>query len=121
LTVKEKGEIWRGYQAGASLRSISRTLGRPMDALRMLVASTGGRIPLVPRRRALRLALAEREEISRGVVAGDSCRVIAQRIGRAGSTVSREIARNGGRHRYRACQAEEAGWSRAAVPKLPNS
>jgi IS30 family transposase len=117
LTVPEKAAIWRGYQTGASLRSISRTLGRPMDALRMLVASTGGRIPLVPRRSALRLALAEREEISRGVVAGDSCQVIARRIGRAGSTVSREIASNGGRHRYRACQAEQAAWSRARRPK----
>jgi len=117
LTVPEKAAIWRGYQTGASLRSISRTLGRPIDALRMLVASTGGRIPLVPRRSALRLALAEREEISRGVVAGDSCRVIARRIGRAGSTVSREITGNGGRDRYRACQAEEAAWSRARRPK----
>ncbi len=117
LTAQEKAEIWRGYRAGASLRSISRTLGRPMDALRMLVASTGGRRPLVPRRSALRLALAEREEISRGLVAGDSCRLIAGRIRRATSTVSREIAANGGRQRYRACQAEEAAWGRARRPK----
>ena len=117
LSVQEKAEIWQGYRAGASLRSISRTLGRTMDTLRMLVASTGGRAPRVPRRSALRLALAEREEISRGVVAGDSCRLIAGRIRRATSTVSREIAGNGGRHRYRACQAEEAAWRRARRPK----
>lgn len=85
--------------------------------LRMFVASTGGRPPLVPRRSALRLAPAEREEISRGVVAGDSCRMIGQRIRRAASTVSREIAGNGGRHRYRACQAEQAAWRRARRPK----
>src|SRR5664280_840418 len=66
LTVQEKAEIWREYQAGASLRSISRTLGRTMGTLRILVASTGGRPPLVPRRSALRLAPAEREEISWG-------------------------------------------------------
>jgi IS30 family transposase len=117
LTMQEKAEIWRGYQAGASLRSISRTLGRSMEMLRTLVASTGGRPPLVPRRSALRLAPAEREEISRGVVAGDSCRMISQRIRRAVSTVSREIAGNGGRHRYRACQAEQAAWRRARRPK----
>jgi len=117
LTVPEKAEIWRAYRAGASLRSISRTLGRTMGALRILVASTGGRAPLIPRRSALRLAPAEREEISRGVVAGDSCRLIGGRIRRAGSTVSREIARNGGRRRYRACQAEQAAWSRARRPK----
>ena len=70
LTVPEKAEIWRAYRAGASLRSISRTLGRTMGALRKLVAATGGRPPLIPRRSALRLAPAEREEISRGVVAG---------------------------------------------------
>jgi transposase, IS30 family len=117
LTAQEQAELWRGYRAGASLRSISRALGRPMDALRVLVASTGGRHPRVRHRAALRLTVAEREEISRGVVAGASCRMIAQRIRRTGSTVSREIARNGGRHRYRACQAEEAAWSRARRPK----
>src|SRR5712691_12762780 len=96
LTVQEKTEIWRGYGAGALLRSISRTLGRSMGTLRMLVASTGGRQPVVPRRSALRLSPVEREEISRGVVADDSCRAIARRMGRAPSTVSREIATNGG-------------------------
>ena len=117
LTVQEKAEIWRAYQAGASLRSISRTLGRTMEALRTLVAATGGRPPVVPRWSARWLAPAEREEISRGIVAGDSCRLIGGRIRRAGSTVSREIARNGGRRRYRACQAERAAWSRARRPK----
>ena len=116
LTVQEKAEIWRAYRAGASLRSISRTLGRTMEALRTLVAATGGRPPLVPRRSARWLALAEREEISRGIVAGHSCRLIGGRIRRAGSTVSREIARNGGRRRYRACQAEQAAWSRVRRP-----
>jgi IS30 family transposase len=117
LTVPEKAEIWRAYRAGASLRSISRTLGRTMEALRTLVAATGGRPPLVPRRSARWLVLAEREEISRGIVAGHSCRLIGGRIRRAGSTVSREIARNGGRRRYRACQAEQAAWGRARRPK----
>src|SRR5712692_5327260 len=110
LTVQEKVEVWQRYRAGNSLRSISRVLGRSMEALRMLVASTGGRPPVVPRRSPLRLSLAEREEISRGVVAGDSSRLIAGRLRRAPSTVSREIATNGGRHRYRACRAKQAAW-----------
>ena len=117
LTGQEKAEIWRAYRSGESLRSICRTQGHSMDVLRLLVAATGGRPPRVSRRSTLRLAPAEREEISRGLVAGESCRLIARRIRRAGSTVSREIARNGGRHRYRACQAEQAALRRARRPK----
>src|ERR1051325_11015514 len=79
LASYEKAEIWRRYRAGNSLRSISRELGRSMESLRALVASTGGRPPGIPRRSPLRLSLAEREEISRGLVAGDSCRLIAKR------------------------------------------
>ena len=61
--------------------------------------------------------MAEREEISRGVAAGESCRQIAARLGRAPSTVSRELARNGGRHRYRAQAADAAAFGRAQRPK----
>jgi IS30 family transposase len=61
--------------------------------------------------------LAEREEISRGVAAGLSLRLIASELGRAASTVSREIRRNGGRRRYRANKADEAAWERAHRPK----
>ena len=53
------------------------------------------------------LSLGEREEISRGLAAGESCRWIARtRLpGRDPSTVSREVARHGGRDRYRAERA----------------
>jgi IS30 family transposase len=61
--------------------------------------------------------LAEREEISRGIVADLSIRTIASRLGRAPSTVSREIKRNGGRRDYRANQADEAAWERAQRPQ----
>jgi IS30 family transposase len=61
--------------------------------------------------------MAEREEISRGVAAGESCRQIAARLGRAPATVSRELARNGGRHRYRAQPADAAAYRRAQRPK----
>jgi IS30 family transposase len=65
----------------------------------------------------LALSLAEREEISRGIVAGHSIRTIASQLGRAPSTVSREIRRNGGQRRYRGNKADEAAWQRAHRPK----
>lgn len=72
----------------------------------------------MPRRRSRRaLRWEEREEISRGIAAGDSIRVIAAAIHRAPSTVSREISRNEGRTKYRANGAEEAAWGRARRPK----
>ena len=71
-----------------------------------------------PNRSPLRLSLAEREEISRGLAAGDSLRVIACRLGRAPSTVSREVARNGGRSGYRACRADRAAVRNMCRPKV---
>jgi IS30 family transposase len=68
-------------------------------------------------RSSLALTISEREEISRGVVAGHSIRSIAASLGRAASTVSREINRNGGRRRYRASKADQAAWDRAHRPK----
>jgi IS30 family transposase len=65
----------------------------------------------------LALTLEEREEISRGTVAGHSIRSIATALGRSPSTVSRELQRNGGRQQYRASQAEKAAWDRACRPK----
>ncbi|MBT5775648.1 MAG: IS30 family transposase [Dehalococcoidia bacterium] len=117
LSQREQADIWRRYGIGESLRSISRSLGRDMGLLRRLIASTGGRQPRELRRSELRLSLSEREEISRGLVAGESCRSIARQLGRAPSTVSREIFRNGGRGRYRACEAERIAFTRARRPK----
>jgi IS30 family transposase len=65
----------------------------------------------------LALTLAEREEISRAVVAGHSIRSLATKLGRAPSTISREIKRNGGQECYRASQADQAAWDRAHRPK----
>jgi IS30 family transposase len=64
------------------------------------------------------LTLAEREEISRGVSARRSLRSIALRLGRAPSTISREVQRNGGVRGYRASQADKAAWDRARRPKI---
>jgi IS30 family transposase len=72
----------------------------------------------MPRRRAeSSLRDLEREEISRGIAAGRSARCIARDLGRAASTITRELRRNGGRSAYRAKDAEDSAWHRARRPK----
>ena len=78
---------------------------------------TGGIRPARRHRSRLALTLAEREEISRAVAAGHSIRSIACLLGRAPSTISCEIQRNGGQQCYRASQADETAWDRALRPK----
>ena len=70
------------------------------------------------RRRSPRtLTLAERENISRGIAGGLSIREIAKGLKRAVSTVSREVARHGGRPEYRATDADQQAWASALRPK----
>jgi IS30 family transposase len=69
-------------------------------------------------RSALRLSFVEREEISRGLIAGATCSAIAAGLGRAPSTVSRDVAANGGRAKYRAHAADERALALTARPKL---
>jgi len=111
------GLIWDRYQLGRS----SRQIGRDLDLNYMLVQRRlrkHGGIRPTPRCRARsQLRFEEREEISRGIAAGVSANRIAEQLGRSASTVSREIARNGGRERYRAGAAEQAAWDRARRPK----
>jgi IS30 family transposase len=117
LSAAEQDEVWARWRRGESLRLIARRLGKRGPSVRAFVLQTGG-VQRHPPHRALRcLSMAEREEISRGVAAGESCREIAARLGRAPSTVSRELARNGGRHRYRAQAADAAAFGRAQRPK----
>ena len=117
LSEAEKAQIWDGSRAGVSFRVIGRTLGRPYATVRDYVASTGGVRP-PPRSRAQgQLSLAEREEISRGLAAGQSLRGIARGLARSASTVCREVNRNRGRAHYRAAGADQAAWARARRPK----
>jgi len=113
FTQSDKTLMWDRWQKGESLNSIARFLGTSHSAVAGVFSKTGGVRPPQKRRSRLALTLAEREEISRGVVAGHSIRWIATSLGRAPSTVSREINRNGGRRQYRACKADEAAWDRA--------
>jgi transposase, IS30 family len=118
LSDEEKAEIWRAVAAGESLRGISRRLKRSTWTVRQVVGRTGGFAPRPRTRSPLRLSLAEREEISRGLVAGDTCCAIANRLGRSASTVSREVAANGGRRRYRAHVADKRALEAMARPKV---
>ncbi len=116
-TETDKSVMWDRWQKGESLNSIARLFDRHHSAIQGILARTGGIRPPEKRRSSLALSLAEREEISRGVVAGLSLRWIAASLGRAPSTVSREIKRNGGRRRYRASKADQCAWDRAHRPK----
>ena len=116
-TETDKAEMWNRWQKGESLNSIARHFGRGHSSIQGILARTGGIRPPQRKRSQRALALAEREEISRGVIGGQSLRLIAASLGRAVSTVSREISRNGGRQPYRANKAEQAAWDRAQRPK----
>ncbi len=118
FTEAEIAEVWERRQAGELTRSIARRLGRNGSSIRRLFEDAGGVRPATRRRAELHLTLREREEISRGIASGESLRSIARRMGRAPSTVSRELARNGGRRRYRAHRADRAAWGRARRPKV---
>jgi IS30 family transposase len=116
-TNTQKAEMWDRWQRGESLHSIARLFDRHHTSVRGILAATGGIRPPERRRSRLALTLAEREQISRGIVAGHSIRLMARSLGRAPSTVSREIQRNGGLDRYRANRADRAAWDRAQRPK----
>ena len=117
FTEVEVVEVWERRQAGESNRLIGRRLGRSAGSIRAFVESFGGVRP-EPRRRSLgHLSLTEREEISRGIAAGEPLCAIADRLGRAPSTISRELARNGGRVGYRAHRADRVAWQRARRPQ----
>jgi IS30 family transposase len=116
-TETDKALMWDRWEEGESLNSIARLFDRHHSAIQGILSRTGGIRPPQRTRSQRALTLAEREEISRGVVAGLSLRSIAALLGRAPSTVSREINRNGGRRRYRANKAEQAAWDRAHRPQ----
>ncbi len=117
FTESEKAGVWDRWQGGEAMRLIARRLGRESSSVRTLIEDTGGVRPARRRRSARCLSLTEREEISRGVAAGESLRHIAHRLGRAPSTVCRDVARNGGRRNYRALGADRAPWRRACRPE----
>lgn len=117
FTEAERAEIWDRIEAGQSPRSVAISMGRFPSAIEMMQRVTGGVRPQRRHRRETGLSLSEREEISRGLAARESCRAIAGRLDRAPSTITREVERNGGLARYRAHEAEGPAWRRARRPK----
>lgn len=113
----QKALMWERWKAGDTLHQIAHLFDRSHSSVNRILAQTGGIRPPVRRRSRLALTSAEREEISRCLVAGQSIRIIARQIGRAPSTISREINRNGSRVSYRGTHADEAAWDRACRPK----
>jgi IS30 family transposase len=118
LSVSEREELWDRWEGGESQRLISRRLGRSPSTVRTQLIASGWRRPNRGGEWcSVRLSLAEREEISRGLARDESLRCIAHRLGRSPSTVSREVRANGGRRRYRATVAHRASRRRAKRPK----
>jgi len=116
-TEEQKAIMWERWQKGDSLQQIAQLFDRSHGSIQSILAKSGGIRPVQRHRSRLALTLAEREEISRAVVAGHSIRSIATSLGRAPSTISREIKRNGDQESYRASQADQAAWDRTRRPK----
>lgn len=117
LSAQQKTQLWRRWRLGQSLSEIGRALGKQAGSVHGVLASNGGITPRLRTRSGSSLSLADREEISRGLAGGLSIRLIAARLARFASTVSREVNRNGGRAKYRAASADERAWAEAKRPK----
>ena len=116
-TETQKALMWERWRKGDSLQQIAQLFDRNHSSIQGILAESGGIQPVSRCRSRLALTLAEREEISRAVAGSQSIRSIAMSLGRAPSTISREIKRNGGQECYRANKADQAAWDRAHRPK----
>lgn len=116
-SASQRAEIWDRWQRGESMSSIGRGFERESSSIFSVLSPSGGIRPVERKRSRCALSLVEREEISRGLTIGRSLRAIAAQIGRAPSTISREVGRNGGADRYRATVSDQSAWDRALRPK----
>ena len=117
LSPAEKIDIWRRWKCGQSQHEIGRACGRPHPTIRKILLPCGGIAPAARGRSRLSLTLTEREDISRGIASDSSIREIARLLKRCASTVSREVARHGGRPAYRAHDADQQAWVSGLRPK----
>ena len=111
-------EVVERVRAGARWREVQIEFGISHELVSRVLREAGGMPAQWDRRSGRQLSFAEREEISRGLAAGEALAVIARRLERPTSTISREVQRNGGRDRYRAATADRAACQRARRPKL---
>ena len=118
MTATQRTDMWQQWRQGESVSDIARALEFAHGSVGSAIRRRGGFSPPDRHRTVHQLTLAEREEISRGLARDWSLRQISRHLGRAPSTISREVKRNGGRRAYRASTAERAAWRRAQRPKL---
>jgi IS30 family transposase len=114
----ERRELWDRWRRGETVGEIGRALGRDHSTVGRVIRQGGGVVPRERRRSRLALSFGEREEISRGVASGASARAIAAGLGRSASTVTRELARHGGRGCYRAGEADKRAWEKGRRPQV---
>jgi IS30 family transposase len=121
LTVEQRQLALRLRARGLSLREIGPQVGCSHQGVALIVRHASRR----PVRHdgwmpgPGRLTLADREEITIGLHTGQSFTAIAAQLGKAVSTVSREVAANGGREQYRAWRAHRRARAQARRPKTP--
>jgi IS30 family transposase len=117
LSVPEKLDLWRLWRAGRPLIQIAKALEISVPGVAKNIHRTGGVAPRHSVRSKVVLGDDEREAISRGLAKHWSIRRIAVELGRAPSTIAREVSRNGGRSAYRAVKADRRAWKCARRPK----
>ena len=114
----QRTDMWSRWKAGQSLHEIGRAFGKNHVSIHFMLSQHGGIAPTARRRSLVTLTLAEREDISRGIASGSSIRDIARGLERTASTVSREVARHGGRPQYRVNETDHQAWESALRPKV---
>src|ERR1700730_16026438 len=117
LSAMQRTDMWSRWKAGQSLHQNGRAFGKSHVSIHFMLSQHGGIVPATRRRSLVTLTLAEREDISRGIASGSSIRDIAKGLERAVSTVSREVARHGGRPQYRASDADQQALEAGLRPK----
>ena len=119
LTLQQREHARRLRREGRTIREIAAEIGCSRSTVKYVVRARGKResSQIVWSPGPSRLSLADREEISRGLSVGEPLRAVARRLGRAPSTISREVKANGGRSHYRAVRAHHGAYARARRPK----
>ena len=117
MSWNDRSELWERWRRGESVRQIAHGLRRASSVIHTVVAAEGGITPRPRRRSRLALTSADREEISRQLACGQSLRAISRMLGRAPSTLSREVTRNRGRSVYRGAVADNQAWHRTRRPQ----
>jgi transposase, IS30 family len=119
LTHEQKQLAFRLRGRGWRLVDIAREIGCTAQMVGLIVRdgrfTVGVPDPWEPRPGCL--SIADREEVLVGIRSGASLSSIARRLGRAPSTVTREVATNGGRDSYSAWVAHQRAREAARRPK----